>query len=381
MVHIPYEKMTINWIEPTQSINDSFIVTLPWVTMEFDVTPHDKKWIYEAASYLHTKPLNRNVQKFLGQIKGYPVSYAKPRPLKYFEGLTSENSLGLDIDYSTPLSLLSTFGDCDQVLHSDVNPKWMWDQEKILEKARIEDTDLYDPLSFVTYAICYRLEWESTRWVGHDGFGIFLETLLNKDEVKFFQAIGWIAKQAWYITSAFCPAMNPALSHLPAAGKDLLSHYIAEEQGHYKFMENVFKELDFDKDLFPIEAGSIWQMTSFKQAAVSSPLAFTTMINIFEVGYDEGQEPTARLLSLSSRPRAARGFDLHHRVNMRHRHCDFPITLASYLAPQTRSHALLTLGLFELSLCLFDRMEQRLVRELGNDEMITFFRNKMRADL
>lgn len=377
MAYIPHEKMTVNWSDPTQQTNESFIITLPWVTMEVDVTPEDKNWITEAITHLYTDPLNENVQKFIKGLNEYPVSYIQPRKLNEFEEQIALGSLDPTIDYSTPLSLLSTFVAHDPVLQRDANSEWIWDHEKILNKARIEGTDLYDPLSFVTYAICYRLEWESTSWVGQDAFGTFLEALLQQDEKQFFQAMGWITKQAWYITSVFCSAMEPALSHFSPKGKEFLKHYLADEVGHHKFMEQVFRDLGLDKDDFPIEAGSKWLMTAYKRAATLSPLASTTMVNIFEVGYDTGQESTARLLSLSSKPQAARGFDLHHKINMDHRHCDIPIHLASYLAPQTRSHALLTLGLFELSSILFDRMEQRLVKNLGNHEIINMLGNKM----
>lgn len=364
MLCVPYERMSVKWSESTSSIGRRLTVILPWLSIDVDITEEDESWVQDATTHLHTDPSNPNVQKFINELKEYPLFYVQPRSLNDFKDQDLQEAPDLVVDVSTPSRLIETFGcPIDPSIQGDVIPGWTWDWEKILDKARIKGTELYDPLSFVTYLICYRLEWESTSWVGQDGFGTFMGNLLEKDEPQFFQAVGWVTRQAWYITSAFCPAMKPALTHFSKA-KELIEHYIADEVGHHKFMEQVFKDLDLEKEDFPIECGSKWLLATHKYVAALSPLAFTTMINIFEVAYNEGQEPTARALRLSSRPHAARGYDLHHKINIEHRHCDMPVNLASYLAPQPRIHALLTLGLFEIILNLFDRMEQRLVKKL-----------------
>ena len=364
MLYVPYERMSINWSHQISPAGLRLTVTLPWLSIDIDIKEDDEDWIRDATTCLHTDPSNPNVQKFIKELKDYPVFYIQPRSLSDFKDRDLQEAPDLAVDTTTPTRLIETFGcPIGTSIRGDVIPAWTWDWEKILNKARIQGTDLYDPLSFVTYLICYRLEQESTGWVGQDEFGAFMGNLLEKDEQRFFQAIGWVTKQAWYITSAFCSAMEPALVHFSKA-KDLIEYYIADEVGHHKFMEQVFKDLDLKKEDFPIEGGSKWLLAAHKHVAVLSPLAFTAMINIFEVVYNEGQEPTARVLRLSSRPHAARGYDLHHKINIEHRHCDMPFNFASYLAPQPRNHALLTLGLFEITLNLFDRMEQQLVKEL-----------------
>ena len=370
MLQIPYDKMAIDWIEPRQppgqSEGDHFFLSLPWVSTEVDVAEEDKDWVRDATTRLHTDPLNGNVQKFIEAFVDYPVSYVCPRKLEDFEGKDLQVCPDLTVDSSTPESLLATFG-CliDPSILEDVIPAWTWDQEKILEKARIEETDLYDPMSFITYLICYRLEWESGGWVGQDGFVGFLEELVNKrDEKDFFQAIGWISKQAWQVMTEFSPSMEPALYHFPKAKKEIAS-YIAEEIGHYKFMEQVFKELDLDKDNFFVEGGTRWLLDSYKRAAVISPLAFSAMVALFEASYYEEEESISAVIKLSSRPHAGRGYELHRKLNQEYRHCDVSTRFGSYLAPQTRSHALLTVGLFELTLNLLEKMEQKLTKSLS----------------
>ena len=362
---IPHEKMSIEWTKESGNPVESFVLSLPWVSMDYDVDDTDKAWIKDATTHLHTNPQNSNVQRFMKELQDYPVSYVHPRKLEEFKGKDLQECPKLAVDALTPSSLLATFGcPIDPSLKEDVPDNWSWDQEKILSKARIEGTDLYDPVSFVSYMICYRLEWESEGWTGQGGFGKFLENLREKDEPLFFQAIGWITKQAWYITSNFCLAMEPALTHFSKA-QELLVPYIADEVGHHKFMERVFQDLDLDKDSFPIEAWPKWIMASFKHAASLSPLTFTMMINIFEIAYSDAPEATSRAIKLSSRPYAAHGYDLHYKINRDHRHCDMPLNFARYLGTQTRSHALLAIRLFEIILNILDGMEQRLAKRFG----------------
>jgi len=367
MLCIPYEKMAINWAESNPAVDDRFTIMLPWLSMEFDVTQDDKNWIRDAIAHLHTDPLSENVQKFIKELKDYPVFYVKPRLLTEFEGKDLQECPSLDIDTSTPSRLIETFGcPIGASLKEDVLSSWTWDQEAILKKARIDGTELYDPVSIVSYLICYRLDWESKTWLGQDGFGIFLETLLRKDEQRFFEAIGWIAKQSWYVTTESYGAMKPALTHFPKM-HEVVSHFMTDEIGHYKFMEQVFDALDLNKDDFPVGDGTKWLLACHKRTAVISPLAFSAMVNVFEAAYYEGNDPISRVVELSSRPHAAHGYDLHYKINQEHRHCDMPINMASYLVPQTRDHVLLTLGVFELTLNLLDSMEQNLVKKLENN--------------
>jgi hypothetical protein len=362
---VPHEKLSIEWMKEAGNPVDSFTLSLPWASMEIDVDDADKVWIQNATSHLHTNPQNSNVQRFIKELNDYPVSYVYPRKLEEFEGKDLQECLDITVDASTPSSLLATFGcPIDSSLEEDIIDAWTWDHEKILSKARIEGTDLYDPVSFVSYLICYRLEWESGAWTGQDGLGKFMESLLVRDEGQFFQVIGWIARQSWYVTSESGLSMEPALTHFPKA-KERIAHFIADEAGHYKFMEQVFHELNLNKDDFPVGEGTKWLLASRKRAAIISPLAFSAMVSLFEAPYYEKEDSIARIISLSSKPNARRGFDLHHKINQEHRHCDVPVYFASCVAPQTRSHALLTLGLFELTLNILDRMEQRLVKKIG----------------
>ena len=354
MPYIPCEKLLVNWAENDQS----FKLSLPWLSMEIDVTEEDKDWIKDATCHLQSSASNQNVQKFIHELKDYPIFYIQPRLLEEFEDKDLQPYPFLDVNTSTPAAFIETFGcTVTEELKKNILPSWTWNRERILNKARIPGTDLYDPMSFISYLICYRLEWESTSWSGQDGFGQFLETLLKRDEKQFFQAIGWVSKQSWYVTTESCQSMEPALTHFEKA-KEYLHHYMCDEMGHYKFMEQVFQDIGLKKEAFIVGDATKWLLASHKRAATLSPLAFSAMLNIFEAAYYEGLDPISRVIKMSSKPHAAQGYDLHYKINQEHRHCDVPIALASYLAPQSLSHALLTLCLFELTINFLDYMEK-----------------------
>lgn len=357
-MYIPHEKLTINWTPR----GDSFKLSLPWLSMDIDVEEEDKGWLHDATDRLQMGVPSKNVQRFMDGLKDYPVFYIQPRRLEEFKGQDLQPCTEITVDSSTPEQLLATFG-CEIADELKRNPlsAWTWDWEKILSKARISDTDLYDPVSLISYLICYRLEWESTSWTGQDGLGQFLETLLQRDEKQFFQAIGWISRQSWYVTSHCYQGMQPALTHFEKAA-NLLGHYIRDEMGHHKFMEQVFEDINLNKNDFPVNEGTKWLLRAHKRTAHMSPLAFSAMLNIFEAAYYEGQDPISRVIKLSSKPHAAQGYDLHYKINQEHRHCDIPIQLAAYLAPQTYTHAALTLGLFELTLNFLDNIEKDLAK-------------------
>lgn len=358
MSYIPHEKLTINWNDK----EDSFVLSLPWVSLEINVEEKDKSWVQDATNHLHSQPSNQNVQRFISELKDNPIFYIRPRNIEDFEGKDLQPCTDLKIDTSTPAALIETFGcEIDDELKKETIPVWIWDWDKILSKARIPGTDLYDPVSFVSYLVCYRLEWESATWSGQDGLGQFLERLLKRDETQFFQAIGWISKQSWFVTTEACQGMDPALIHFEKA-HDLLHHYICDEMGHHKFMEQVFEDINLDKQDFPVSEGTRWLLNAHKRTAILSPLAFSAMINLFEAAYYEGQDPISRVIKLSSKPHAAQGYDLHYKINQEHRHCDMPLLLATYLAPQTYAQAALTLGLFELTLNFLDKIEKKLAK-------------------
>lgn len=356
ITYLPYPALNIIWDENSLS----FIVKTPWVQIDIDIEENEKEWIKDAIVYLHDDPTRSTVQQFLKSLNDYPLSYYKTRDLDFFQEKNLSEDLLIDIDFSSPSKFINTIGIMfNQDLQDDIPQNWMWDWKSICERARIKDSDLYDPLGFISYLICYRLDWESQTWSGQNGLGHILTKLLETNETRFFQAIGWITKQSWYVTQESCQCLKKALKTFPEAQEEI-HHFIKDEAGHYKFMNQVFEDLELDGDNFNVGPATHWLLASHGRMAEISPLAFSSMINLFEAAYYEGDDPISRVIKKSSKPHAARGYDLHYKINQEHRHCDMPLIFGQYLAPQSKEHLYLTLAVFELTLNFLDKMEQKL---------------------
>lgn len=362
MKYIPYETLSVNWVDN----NNKLYLVLPWLSMEIDIDCKERPWIKAAIDHLHIDPLNDLTQRFIRELKDYPIFYYEPRTIEEFANHELEQGKSIKFDYSNPLNFFNTVHISDDSSLFEVIPQqWMWDWDKILNKCRIEETELYDPLSFVSYLICYRLQYESTSWVGQNGLGQMLDKLVKKDESKFFQAIGWITKQSYYITKNFCNGLYPTFENFSKA-TDLIEHFINDEIGHHKFMEQVFDDLNLNIENFEVGSATKWILAAHHKMAMISPLAFAAMINLFEAAYYEGQDPISEAIKKSSKPEAARGYDLHYKINQEHRHCDMPLIITQRIAPQPKEHLMLTLAIFELTLHFLDQMEKRLDEYIKN---------------
>jgi len=363
MTLLATEKLSIKWLNN----QEQFSLNLPWLTLDVEVDSEDKNWIEEASNSIHTNPTSPVVQKFLNFFREYPIFFHAPRKLNEFSKLDLQPCLPLppNIKFGTPLQFLNSLGiPASDTLIKDTPQNWKWDFDKIAEKALIPGTDLYDPVSFVSYLILYRLEQEGDTWTGQDGLGKFLESLLKEDEEKFFKAVGWISRQSHYVTTQFHISVLPSLKHFSKA-KDLIQHFIQDEVGHYKFMDQVLKELDYGLEDFKLGDATSWQFDVFELIGTVSPLAFSAIMNIFEIAYYGGQDPIAQILKKSSKPKAAKGYDQHYKINQVNRHCDIPVQFSERLGPQTYEHLRLTVCLFELTLHFLDEMEKAFVKDLN----------------
>lgn len=124
MFYVSHEKLSINWT----SKGDSFMLSLPWLSMELDIAAEDKGWIQDATDHLHSSAPNLNVQKFITQLKDYPIFYIHPQNIEHFKGKNLQPCPELNVDSSTPSALLKTFG-CpiaDELKNESI-PEWTWD--------------------------------------------------------------------------------------------------------------------------------------------------------------------------------------------------------------------------------------------------------------
>lgn len=357
MQYLPHPKLSIVW----SAARDEFTLKLPWLTMGVDVDPNELPWIEDATQRLFETPDHPNVQKFLKHFSDYPVSYIKARTLDAMQGKDlAPCPQTLKFDLSTPQGLLQSIGiPAAAALGHNVPTQWSWNWSELRDVARIPGTSLYDPMTFISYLILYRLDWESTTWCGQDGLGKLLERYLAEDESKFFWLLGLISRQSWQVTMDSNKGLEPALDTVPQA-REAIEHFMMDEAGHYKFMEMVFEDIGLNREDFPLFPETRWLLDCHKLMASEAPLAFASMINIFEAAFYEGQDPISRVVLQSSKPHAARGYDLHYKINQEHRHCDMPLVIGQHLAPQTREQLELTMAIFELTLVALDSAEARM---------------------
>lgn len=102
---MPYEHLSAQWIPFTSTLS----LTLPWLSLEIEVEEDQKEWIMQATEKLGSDPAHPLTQKFLGNLKEYPVSYHKSRPI---EEIPSQESLTFEefplFDLTTPHSLIKS---------------------------------------------------------------------------------------------------------------------------------------------------------------------------------------------------------------------------------------------------------------------------------
>lgn len=356
--YLPHQKILIEWVK-----ENTFSLRLPWTTLNIEVENKDKGWIEKAIHSLHGDPGHPLVQRFLDQLSFYPISYQKPRKGEGFVAPFYEKFSGAleAMDFSSPLTFLHSLKiQLEPVLQKDLPLSWEWNEEEVLEKSKIAGTDLYDPISFISYLHLYRYEWEKSKWTGQNGLSQFLEKMVHENEERFFKLIGWISRQSHYVTKNFCKACDNAVKNFTVIAP-LLSEYLKEEIGHHKFMEQVISDLGFKSvDEFEVGEATRFLIKVPEILGNLSPLAFCAVINIFEViCYDE-IDPISKIVKKSSKPYAAKGYNLHFKINMEHDHAGVPMRLAKLLPPQEKKHLLITMRIYELTLILLEKMEQKL---------------------
>ena len=158
IARVPYEGLSVEWINPSK-----FTITLPWISLEVDIEEeNDKEWIIEAVQSL-TKGINSsNLQRFLGYFKDYPISYITPRNKLNDNFVPEVSDVDNALDLKSPKSLVRSINtNVSQALIDLLPLKWDWSIEEVLNISRINNIDLYDPQTVITYLIGKRLVSES----------------------------------------------------------------------------------------------------------------------------------------------------------------------------------------------------------------------------
>lgn len=253
---------------------------------------------------------------------------------------------------------------------------WNWSAEKALKSTQIKNSDYYDPLSVVSYLIGKRLGTESITGQVRADLPPQLDDLRKKEESTFFHTMKILLRQTPYVTNHFEECSLPALKKFAAAKKNI-KEFMDEEHGHDRLMVASLKELGCDDvNTIPPLGTTVLVMELFKHASQTSPLAFTLMVGYFEGVTIAESDPLADVLQKSTKPQAAKGYALHHKINKDGDHSHVIFELAEFLPLLTKEEVMYGMRILELA-SILGIMSDRVLYALsqgkqenkGNDSM------------
>jgi hypothetical protein len=360
--YIPHEPLSVQWIPLTSMLS----LNLPWLSLEIEIEEEQKEWITQAVEKLKSDPTHALTQKFLENLREYPVSYYKARPIEEIpsrEGLMPEEFLAFDL--VTPRSLIKSINSSLQQHIPDLLPDvWSWSAEEMSKAAQIQNSNYYDPLSIVSYLIGKRLETESITGQVRADLPQQLDKLRENKESLFFDTMKILLRQTHYVTNRFEKCSGPALQKFSAA-ESVIKKFMDEEHGHDRLMVASLKELGCDdvNTISPFDT-TVLVMELFKNAAQTSPLAFTLMVGYFEGVTIAESDPLADVLEKSTKPQAAKGYALHHKINKDGDHSNVIFELAEFLPLLTKEEVMYGMRILKLASVL-GVMSDRALYELS----------------
>ncbi|WP_032113555.1 hypothetical protein [Candidatus Paracaedibacter symbiosus] len=345
MTYIPFPSLKTCWYND----KSGFTLSLPWVTLEIDVTREDFPWIEKAIDFLHIDNNNEEVQKFLGILSDHSVAYINPRT-ELKNARIMPNEVLQAIPLQTPWELAGwVLRGSDSSLHNlQLSLQWQWRLEEICQVSQIEGTDFYDPVTVITFLRGLMLEADATTDQFRVNLPNSLDLLRQHDEKKFFEFMKGMLRQTHYITQKFQEYAPTSLGNFPEAA-DEITQFLKEEKGHDKLMEHSLKVLGCEN---PTEIDPSLETTLtmdiFKKAIEICPMAFVAMVGFFEGGEYGESDPIADILKKSSLPEAALGYQRHFEINRQENHNNMVYTLAQKLPLQTYESVLFTVRALEL---------------------------------
>ncbi len=351
---IPYPETKAQWIDRTKG---TFAIRTPWIEINAEIDPQEAVPLQRALDSVNNFHLGpspaqaKEAHYLLEQFSEHPIAYSRPRPLGKF---------------SPPPVNSSRLAELNSVLAQLPSPP-LWDHEAILNRCRIEHTDLFDAVSVIGCLRRHRLvDTAANKHIQKQVAD--LGQLKNLDRPLFLSIMRRVLEHSLYITRSAVPSLEGALGLLDAADK-LLKDFIRSETGHDILVSKSLKALggyhtDLENHL--LEEVLILVRT-LRMSASLSLLTLAGLIEGFEgVSYDEEPNNIWHLLdNIEEFPKAARGVREHQRINDQHHHADICIQLAALLAPVTREEAQLALRIAEGSESLRTRLFEKLYSSIG----------------
>ena len=344
---LPHKTCDIAWQDKECS---SFRLALPWMQIEVDVDPVDRPWVRKAIDDLSNRHFDtKAAQRFLDFFQEHPVSFTAPDAAKLNNPkYPVEDTFLMPFHKHTdrPAEFIDIALGC--FTSEDFLPGyWLWDHDEILQLTRIENSDLHDPTSLITFLVGQRLATEAAS--EHDRVALpqKLDLLRKRNEDHFFKVSATIIRQTYYVASNFLHCITPTLKTFPQ-GKKAVQHFIDEELGHDKLMLKSLKKLNCQapSSIHVFEPFTL-MMRLFSYAAHFSPLALTWYIGMLEGSSYTETDLIADVIKQSSNPDAAFAYEKHHEINLEHDHKNIIYEIADTLPLLHRPSALFAIQICE----------------------------------
>lgn len=348
-MHAPYESVKVEW----NSDKTGLYVSLPWVSLEIEVFVQDRQWVEEAITYLHKDWTNQSVQRFLNELSGCDIAYSSPRSIDDIgTGLTlsDEPNLLAEDALKTPLSFSKFIcQNTEDITDVSLPQAWEWDLEKICRVSNIKGTDLYDPITIVSYLKGMLLASDAMTDSYRQELPVLLDQLRERSEPKFFTFMLMMLRQTHYITEKFQQYVPLVLNIFSEAATEI-QQFIDEEKGHDKLMELSLSALGCENpDDIKVLKENILIMELLNFAVNSTPLAFTVLVGYFEGGHYGDADPLAEVLKKSSVPKSAFGYERHFEINRDGDHNEVLHSFANKLPAQDAQSVAIAARILELA--------------------------------
>ncbi len=180
----------------------------------------------------------------------------------------------------------------------------------------------------------------------------------------FFRGIAFVLVQNLHVTRFGTEALNRAVSRFPSIANKVVA-YIESESGHDKLVLKSLKLLGYENTselgVLP-ETKQLVQILS--DAAASSTVAFSIMIEFFEAGSSSSEHPIASLLKGTVHADAGKPLQMHRDINVNANHSSTALSFLMDSEPLTTREVQEASRLLALAVSVRESMLERLEENL-----------------
>lgn len=337
----PYEELTI------QDCENSVAVQTPWLTLECEVI--------QAVG-----PIQKTVLSSLYQ---HPICYVHPQKIT----LRNIGSIFCCAwrDFRCA-GLLHIFGERSASSRetnkaSPNQNNLSWDVNQIIRFSRIGWLNIFDGVA--AFSVLRRYLHQSLLRASESKLFERLNQLEPRDKL-FFRGIAFVLVQNLYVTRFGTDALKRAVSRFPSISNKVVA-YIESESGHDKLILKSLKILGYESvselEVLP-ETKRLVQILS--DAAASSTLAFSLMIEFFEAGSSSSQHPLASLLEGTVHADAGKPLQMHRDINVNADHSSTALSFLMDSEPLTKREVHEASELLALAVSVRESMLERLENKI-----------------